>query len=100
MRPCGSATAIAADGGAAYVVTTDADGQYDPADIPAVLAPIIEDRADFVSGSRRLGRTYRGDGFRQLGVVFYAGVIRVLTGSTSPIRRSGCGRCASRCPLR
>ncbi len=69
---------LAADGGAAYIVTTDADGQYNPADIPALLAPIIEDRADFVSGSRRLGRTYRGDGFRQLGVVFYARVIRVL----------------------
>ena len=41
---------VAADAGAAYVVTTDADGQYDPADIPALLAPIIEDRADFVSG--------------------------------------------------
>jgi glycosyltransferase involved in cell wall biosynthesis len=70
---------LAAEGGAAYIVTTDADGQYDPADIPALLAPIIEERADFVSGSRRLGGTYRGDGFRQLGVVFYAGVIRLLT---------------------
>ncbi len=70
---------VAAEAGASYIVTTDADGQYDPADIPALLAPIIEDRADFVSGSRRLGRTYRGDGFRQLGVVFYAAVIRVLT---------------------
>ena len=70
---------VAADAGATYVVTTDADGQYDPADIPALLAPIVEDRADFVSGSRRLGHTYRGDGFRQLGVVFYAGVIRILT---------------------
>jgi glycosyltransferase involved in cell wall biosynthesis len=53
---------VAADAGATYVVTTDADGQYDPADIPALLAPIVEDRADFVSGSRRLGHTYRGDG--------------------------------------
>ena len=79
VRPCGSATAFAADAGATYVVTTDADGQYDPADIPALLAPIVADRADFVSGSRRLGHTYRGDGFRQLGVVFYAGVIRILT---------------------
>ena len=70
---------VAADAGATYVVTTDADGQYDPADIPALLAPIVEDRADFVSGSRRLGHTYRGDGFRQVGVVFYAGVIRILT---------------------
>jgi len=65
--------------GAEYIVTTDADGQYDPADIPALLAPIVAGEADFVSGSRRLGSTYHGDGFRRLGVVFYAAVLRLLT---------------------
>ena len=58
-------------------MTTDADGQYDPDEIPALLGadrrPV---EADFVSGSRRLGSTYRGDGFRRLGVVFYAAVLR------------------------
>jgi glycosyltransferase involved in cell wall biosynthesis len=71
---------LATEGGAAYLVTTDADGQYDPADIPALLAPIVDGDADFVSGSRRLGRTYEGDSFRRMGVIFYAGVIRTLTG--------------------
>jgi glycosyltransferase involved in cell wall biosynthesis len=71
--------ALAALHGAEYIVTTDADGQYDPNDIEAVLAPVVEGRADFVSGSRRLGSSYRGDGFRQLGVVVYAGLIRLLT---------------------
>jgi glycosyltransferase involved in cell wall biosynthesis len=70
---------LAADHGAEYVVTTDADGQYEPNEISALLAPILEGRADFVSGSRRLGSTYRGDSFRDLGVVFYAYVLRILT---------------------
>jgi glycosyltransferase involved in cell wall biosynthesis len=71
---------LATEHGARYLVTTDADGQYDPAEIPALLEPIVANRADFVTGSRRLGSTYRGDGVRRLGVVFYATVIRVLTG--------------------
>ena len=41
--------------GADVVVTMDADGQHDPAQLPALVAPILEDRADFVVGSRRLG---------------------------------------------
>jgi glycosyltransferase involved in cell wall biosynthesis len=70
---------LAAEFGADYVVTTDADGQYDPDEIGALLAPILDGRADFVSGSRRLGRTYRGDGFRHLGVIVYASLLRLLT---------------------
>jgi glycosyltransferase involved in cell wall biosynthesis len=65
--------------GASFVVTTDADGQYDPADIETVLRPIVDGEADFVSGSRRLGSTYRGDDLRRLGVVTYAKVISILT---------------------
>jgi Glycosyl transferase family 2 len=71
---------LAKEHGAEYLVTTDADGQYDAAEIPSLLAPIVSGRADFVSGSRRLGTTYRGDRFRRMGVIFYATVIRVLTG--------------------
>jgi len=70
---------LAARYGAEYVVTTDADGQYDPRDISVVLEPILVGVADFVSGSRRLGHSYRGDTFRSLGVMFYAAVLRVLT---------------------
>jgi len=65
--------------GASFVVTTDADGQYDPADIETVLRPIVDGEADFVSGSRRLGSTYRGDDLRRLGVVTYAALLSALT---------------------
>jgi glycosyltransferase involved in cell wall biosynthesis len=70
--------ALARARGATCIVTTDADGQYDPADIARVARPVISGHADFVSGSRRLGRTYQGDGLRRLGVVVYAAFISVL----------------------
>jgi glycosyltransferase involved in cell wall biosynthesis len=72
---------IAIDHGAAYVATLDADGQYDPDQLGDLLEPILAGTADFVSGSRRLGRSYRGDRLRGAGVVAYAGLIRVLTGA-------------------
>lgn len=34
------------------VVTMDADGELDPGDLPAVVAPLVEGRADAVNGSR------------------------------------------------
>ncbi len=37
------------------VIIQDADLEYDPAEIPALLAPIAEGRADVVYGSRFLG---------------------------------------------
>jgi len=40
---------------AEYVLVQDADLEYDPNDWPALLAPLIEDRADVVYGSRFMG---------------------------------------------
>lgn len=37
----------------------DADLEYDPCDHPAILAPILDGRADAVIGSRFLGQTHR-----------------------------------------
>ena len=41
--------------GADVIVNFDADLQYDPADIPALTAPILEGRADLVVGDRGPG---------------------------------------------
>ena len=39
-------------GGADVIVNTDADGQYDPAAVPALVAPILTGDADIVLGDR------------------------------------------------
>jgi glycosyltransferase involved in cell wall biosynthesis len=71
---------IARDGGAQYIVTTDADGQYNPAEIEKLMAPILAGQADFVTGSRRLGSEETHDPVRQAGVRFFAATISLLTG--------------------
>ena len=66
--------------GAEYVVTLDADGQNDPAEIADLLAPLLADEADFVIASRRLGSDHTEDGVRRAGVVFFSFVINTLAG--------------------
>jgi glycosyltransferase involved in cell wall biosynthesis len=71
---------IARAGGAAYIVTTDADGQYDPLEIESLLAPVVAGRADFVTGSRRTGSEETTDPIRRAGVRFFARLVSSLTG--------------------
>jgi glycosyltransferase involved in cell wall biosynthesis len=70
--------ALAMELGAEFVVTLDADGQNDPAEIPLMLAPLVNDEADFVVASRRLGQDTTSDRFRKAGVRFFSTVISVL----------------------
>ena len=37
------------------IITFDADGQFDPADVPRLVSPIIKNEAEAVLGSRNLG---------------------------------------------
>jgi glycosyltransferase involved in cell wall biosynthesis len=71
---------LAREGGAGYIVTTDADGQYNPAEMEQVLAPVVAGQADFVTGSRRLGSQETRDMIRRTGVRFFAATISMLTG--------------------
>jgi len=71
---------LAREGGAEYIVTTDADGQYNPAEIADLMAPILAGQADFVSGSRTRGSEETKDPVRKLGVRVFALIISVLTG--------------------
>jgi hypothetical protein len=70
---------LAAYGGARYVITTDADGQYDNAEMPLLLGPLVAGTHDFVTGSRRLGVAPSDDRVRWLGVRVYATLASVLT---------------------
>ncbi len=64
--------------GAQLIVTIDADGQYEPAEIARVLEPILDGRADFVSGSRRLGTELTSDRVRHLGVLVFGALFSLL----------------------
>jgi hypothetical protein len=66
--------------GADIVVTMDADGQHQPEELPTVVGPIIDGRADHVNGSRMLGDFERESPIRHLGVHFFSRVVTILTG--------------------
>jgi len=61
------------------VLVQDADLEYDPAEYPALLAPILDGRADVVYGSRFLGGPHR--------VLFYWHAVgnRFLTGFSNMV---------------
>ncbi|MBN1436958.1 MAG: glycosyltransferase family 2 protein [Sedimentisphaerales bacterium] len=57
-RNCGKGRALRsgfAEATGDYVVVQDADLEYDPADLPRLLKPMLDGRADVVYGSRFLG---------------------------------------------
>ncbi|KKG09277.1 glycosyltransferase family 2 protein [Methanosarcina sp. 2.H.A.1B.4] len=61
-------TGFEAAGDADIIVTMDSDGQHNPADIPKLVAPILEGVADMVNGSRYLnGRATDTPAYRRIG---------------------------------
>ena len=70
---------LAREGAARYIVTTDADGQYNPAEMERVLAPVVAGQADFVTGSRKLGSQETKDLVRRIGTWVFATSISLLT---------------------
>jgi glycosyltransferase involved in cell wall biosynthesis len=85
-RNCGHGVALrvgyqlAREHGARFIVTLDADGQWDPRELEPVLQPLADGEADFVIGSRVLGSTETDDRFRQSGVHVFAWLVSRLTG--------------------
>src|ERR1700733_6230932 len=65
--------------GAEIITTIDADGQYEPTEIASVVQPILDGRADFVSGSRRLGSELTTAATRPVGVLVFGAILTVLT---------------------
>jgi glycosyltransferase involved in cell wall biosynthesis len=64
--------------GAQIIATIDADGQYDAEELGRVAQPILDNHADFVSGSRRLGAELTTDKTRHLGVLVFGALISVI----------------------
>jgi glycosyltransferase involved in cell wall biosynthesis len=67
------------DQGYDIAVQVDGDGQHDPAEIPKLLEPILEGRADMVVGSRFAeGRRYRPPVGRRVGIRVFAAVVSLI----------------------
>ena len=64
--------------GAKVIATIDADGQYEPEELGRVVEPILAGRADFVSGSRRLGAELTSDPVRHLGVLVFGALFSLM----------------------
>jgi len=60
------------------VVKLDADGQHDPTDVPELIAPILEDRADLVYGNRFPRITYHMPLVRRWGNAFFRSLMQWL----------------------
>ena len=64
--------------GVQVIATIDADGQYEPEELARVVEPILAGRADFVSGSRRLGTELTTDPVRHMGVLVFGAIFSLI----------------------
>ncbi len=67
--------------GVDVVVTLDADGQHDPAEMERLVGPIVRNEADFVVGSRRMGAYEAESRARDAGITIYTRLINLLGGT-------------------
>jgi glycosyltransferase involved in cell wall biosynthesis len=67
--------------GADIVVQIDADGQYDPKEIPKLIQPILDNKADLVLGSRLENLKYEMPWLKKQGNKAFTWLLRRLTGA-------------------
>jgi glycosyltransferase involved in cell wall biosynthesis len=67
--------------GADIVVQIDADGQYDPEEIPKLIQPILDNKADLVLGSRLENLKYDMPWIKKQGNKAFTWLLRRLTGA-------------------
>jgi len=67
--------------GADIIVNTDADNQYNAADIPALIQPILEHRADLVIGARPITQIAHFSPVKKLLQLFGSYVVRRVSGT-------------------
>jgi glycosyltransferase involved in cell wall biosynthesis len=67
--------------GADIIVNTDADNQYNAGDIPALIQPILEHRADLVIGARPITEIAHFSPIKKLLQLFGSYVVRRVSGT-------------------
>lgn len=72
---------LALDLGAVVIASLDADGQHLPSELPDVVGPVLRGEADMVQGSRMLGSYQKESRIRHLGVLFFSGLVSLMTGT-------------------
>lgn len=75
--------------GATVIVNTDADNQYNADDIPALVAPIVEGRADIVVGARPIETIAHFSLTKKLLQKMGSWVVRVASNTNLPDAPSG-----------
>jgi len=72
------------------IATIDSDGSHRPEELPLLLKPILQNKADMVIGSRFSGNTpTSGKRFNAAGVRLFNLMIRILTGAVVSDSQSG-----------
>jgi len=86
--------------GAEVAVVMAGDGQMDPRDLPALIAPIVDDRADYAKGNRFAHPAVWREmpGSRLVGNVVLSTLTRVTSGYRH-VFDSQCGYTAIRCAI-
>ena len=75
--------------GADIVVNTDGDNQYPQADIPLLIKPILEERADVVVGDRQTGKIAHFSRQKKFLQAIGSLTVRFLSGTAVPDAPSG-----------
>lgn len=75
--------------GADIIVNTDADNQYDARDIPVLIQPILEGKADIVIGERPIATISHFSGVKKLLQRLGSYVVRVASSTSVPDAPSG-----------
>ncbi len=75
--------------GADVILNTDADNQYSTKNIPDLVKPILEGRADYVIGERPISTVKHFSPLKKLLQKFGSWVVRVASGTSIPDAPSG-----------
>lgn len=75
--------------GADIIVNTDADNQYQARDITKLIAPILNEEAEFVIGTRPIMETPHFSYLKKLLQLVGSSIVRLFSGTQIPDARSG-----------